>query len=114
MNPSVDPFQPGTTPPGDLRNVNQSLCKALADERQAHRATKQALLDEVEKCLQSEHEVRSLLKTNNSLAAAAHMLGGIVKHNINNPNSSERDQVRDPCPSQHSWGTRTMTLKKSW
>ena len=104
MNPCVNPFQPeATTPvlmPDDFRNLNKSLCKALAEERQAHRSTKQALINEIEKRTQSENEIKSLVETNKSLAATAHMLGDIVKHNINNPETSECDQVRSLPLSQ--------------
>ena len=84
----------------DFRSVNQSLCKALAEERQAHKATKEALQEETEKRAQTENEVRSLLKTNASLAATAQMLGGIVKHNINTSTADGADPVCSECPFQ--------------
>jgi hypothetical protein len=85
---------PSPTPPSDgrareLRNVNQSLCKALAEARQAQNAaqaalnvTKLALKEEAAKRAKAEEEVESLLRANISLASTAQMLGAIVKHNI--------------------------------
>jgi hypothetical protein len=94
MNPAASTFTPGPTPPrdaraGELRNVNQSLCKALAEAHQAQTAAevalkfaKLALKEEAAKRAKAEEEVKSLLRTNSSLASTAHMLGAIVKHNI--------------------------------
>jgi hypothetical protein len=94
MNPSASPFTPGPTPPPDnkaeeLRRVNQSLCKALAQARQAQNAAEVALnaagfalQEETTKRAKAEEEVKSLLKTNSSLASTAQMLRAIVKHNI--------------------------------
>jgi hypothetical protein len=93
MNPSASPFTPGPTPPPDttaeeLRNVNKSLCKALAEARQAQNTTKLALEEETTKRAKAEEEINSLLRTNSSLASTAQMLGAIVKHNINTPNKT--------------------------
>jgi hypothetical protein len=94
MNPSASAFTPGPTLPqdstaGELRRVNQSLCKALAEARQAQtateaalNATKLALREEAAKSARAEEEVKSLLRTNSSLASTAEMLGAIVKRNI--------------------------------
>lgn len=97
----------GDTTSEEYRSVNQSLCKALVEERLA-------LQDAKDKLKKSENEVRSLLKTNSSLAATAQMLGGIVKHNIDNPNLSsvsseagstnrqrvlKNDEVSSCCPT---------------
>lgn len=94
MNPAASAFTPGPTPPrdtraGELRNVNQSLCKALAEALQAQTAaevalkvTKLALKEEAAQRAKAEEEVKSLLRTNSSLASTAYMLGAIVKHNI--------------------------------
>jgi hypothetical protein len=85
---------PSPTPPSDsqareLRYVNQSLCKALAEARQAQNAaqaafnvTKLALKEEAAQRAKAEEEVKSLLRANISLASTAQMLGAIVKHNI--------------------------------
>jgi hypothetical protein len=94
MNPAASAFTPGPTPPhdpraGELHNVNQSLCKALTEARQAQNAaeaalkfTKLALKEEAAKRAKAEEEVKSLLRTNSSLASTAHILSAIVKHNI--------------------------------
>ena len=91
MNPSapaftLDPSSPRTTA-DELCVVNQSLCKALAGAFQALKASKLALEEETNKRAKAEEEVKSLLKTNSSLASTAQMLGAIVKHNINNTNT---------------------------
>jgi hypothetical protein len=46
-----------------------------------------ALEEETNKRAKAEEEVKSLLKTNSSLASTAQMLGEIVKHNVNNTNT---------------------------
>ena len=91
MNPSASVFTPGPTPlpeaaVEELRSVNQSLCKALAEARQAQNAIKSALEEETAKRARAEEEIKSLLKTNSSLASTAQMLGAIIKYNINTPN----------------------------
>lgn len=88
MNPSAlaftsDPRSP-RKPADELYVVNQSLCKALAEACQALRASILTLEEETNKRAKAEEEVKSLLKTNSSLASTAQMLGAIVKHNINN------------------------------
>jgi hypothetical protein len=91
MNPSARAFTPDSTAPprttaDELCVMSQSLCKALAETRQALKASKLALEEETNKRAKAEEEVKSLLKTNSSLASTAQMLGAIVKHNINNTN----------------------------
>jgi hypothetical protein len=92
MNPSAHAFTPNPTAPprttvDELCMINQSLRKALAEARQALRASKLALEEETNKRAKAEEEVKSLLKTNSSLASTAQMLGAIVKHNVNNANT---------------------------
>jgi hypothetical protein len=92
MNPSARAFTPDPTAPprtttDELCVIDQSLCKALAETRQALKASKLALEEETNKRAKAEEEVKSLLKTNSSLASTAQMLGAIVKHNINNTNT---------------------------
>ena len=101
MNPSVSAFEPGPTPEPtleptllpdasmeELQSANKSLCKALAEARQAHSVTKLALEDEVAKRAKAEEDRMALLKTNNSLVSTAQMLGAIVKHNIKTPETA--------------------------
>jgi hypothetical protein len=109
MNPSASAFTPGPTTSPDttteeLRRVNQSLCKALAEARQAHNATKVALEEEVAKRAKTEEEVKSLLKTNSSLASTAQMLGAIVKHNISKSNKTNAPDEADSVPSPQEMG----------
>lgn len=89
MNPSARTFTPGRTAPprttaDELCVINQSLCKALAEAHQALKASKLALEEETNKRAKAEDEVKSLLKTNSSLASTAQMLGAIAEHKINN------------------------------
>jgi hypothetical protein len=103
MNPLASAFTPGPTTPPDitseeLRSVNQSLCKALAEARQAHNTTKIALEEEVVKRTKAEEEVKALLKTNSSLASTAQMLGAIVKQNISKPNKTNAHDEAEPVP----------------
>jgi hypothetical protein len=91
MNPSAPAFTPDPRSPrttvDELCVVNQSLCKALAEACQALKASKLALEEETNKRVNVEEEVKSLLKTNSSLASTAQMLGAVIKHNINNTNT---------------------------
>jgi hypothetical protein len=92
MNPSARVFTPDPTAPprttaDEFCVADQSLCKALAEACQALKASKLALEEETNKRVKAEEEAKSLLKTNNSLAYTAQMLGAIVKRNINNTNT---------------------------
>lgn len=91
MNPSAPAFTPDPRPPrttaDELCVVNQSLCKALSEACQALKASKLALEEETNKRTKAEEEVKSLLKTNSSLASTAQMLGVIVQHDIDNANT---------------------------
>ena len=92
MNPSAPAFitpdpRPPRTTADELCVVNQYLCEALAEACQALKVGKLALEEETNKRAKAEEEVKSLLKTNSSLASTAQMLGAIVKHNINNTNT---------------------------
>ena len=82
---SDPPAAPRTTA-NELCMVNQSLCEALAETRQALKASKLALEDETNKRAKAEGEVKSLLKTTSSLASTVQMLGIIIKHNLKNTN----------------------------
>jgi hypothetical protein len=88
MNPSARVFTSDPTPPprttaNELCVVNQSLCKALAEARQALRASQLALEEETNKRAKAEEEAKSLLRTISSLASTAQMLGAIITYNIN-------------------------------
>ena len=101
MNPSArafipDPTAPPRTTADELCVTNQSLCKALAEARQALKASKLALEEETNKRVKAEEETKSLLKTNSSLASTAQMLGAIVKHNINNTNTKITPTEAEP------------------
>ena len=92
MNPAARAFTPDPTAPprtttDKLCMTNQSLCKALAEARQALKASKLALEEEANKRAKVEEEVKSLLKTSSSLASTVQVLGAIVKHKINNTNT---------------------------
>lgn len=92
MNPSAraftrDPTTPPHTTTDELCMINRSLCKALAEALQALKASKLALEEETNKRAKAEEEVKSLLKTNSSLASTVQALGAIVKHNIHSTNT---------------------------
>ena len=75
INPTAGAFTPSSTSTGhltfdELRIIQSTLCKALADEREAHKATRVALEQETKRRVDAEN---------------AQLLGSVVKQNATHP-----------------------------
>lgn len=72
----------------DPTAINQSLCLALANEQQAHNATRLALEKESQRCLQLEGQIEENLQTIKRLNTTVNSLGAIIKHNLSKENEA--------------------------
>lgn len=80
----------------DSSTINQSLCLALVNEQQAHQATRLALTQEVQRCLELEAQLKRNLQQISSLTATVSNLGAIIKYNVNKEDATKagkREQV---------------------
>lgn len=94
MDPTAASFIPGDSFSSlglpDTTTVNQSLCLALVNEQQAHNATRLALNQEVQRCLELEAQNKKNVQQISSLTATVNNLGAILKHNVNH-NCADRE-----------------------
>ncbi|KAK5209958.1 hypothetical protein LTR41_004590 [Exophiala xenobiotica] len=74
--------------------INQSLCLALANEQQAHNATRVALNQEVQRCMELEAQIKNNVQQIASLTVPVKNLGAIIKHNINKDNHTDTEAER--------------------
>ena len=80
-----------TTGLHDSTTLNQSLCLALANEQQAHAATKVALSQEIQRCMQLEEAIKRNQQQIQSLVTTVNNLGAIIKHNVKNQNADKKE-----------------------
>ncbi|KIW50754.1 hypothetical protein PV05_09542 [Exophiala xenobiotica] len=91
MDPAAATFMPSNTTstlPSPTLSAPRSvtLCLALANEQQAHNATRLELNQEVQRCLELEAQIKKHVQQIASLTVTVNNLGAIIKHNINKDN----------------------------
>ncbi|KIW17401.1 hypothetical protein PV08_04595 [Exophiala spinifera] len=80
----------------DPAALSQSLCLALANEQQAHNATKLALEEETQRCLHLEQQIEKYIQKIATLTTTVKSLGAIIKHNVNQENQAHlKDDNRE-------------------